>query len=301
MHQFTLAQGSVMESQEWITTQEAADRLGVTTARIRQMVAENQISARKMGSKYRGQWQIKSSEIEKRIHDKGVTQTMHVKNRMTPNPIVANPKTNYNEALSLMKKNHIQHLPIVNDKGKPIGIVTQDEMLRAEPSHVTSLNVFEIASFLDNVTMEKIMTSPVLAVDESCSITNAANFMLLNEIDSLLVMRDETFVGIITIADIFKTFIEITGGGQPGTRIEAKLPNQKGHLAPFIQALSNAGSYIVSLAISNNESPDYGYMDVKERGGNEEDIRKELDKLGYVEIVSFRHSDSDKILSFGRE
>ena len=288
-----------MESKEWISTQEAAELLGVTTARIRQMVAENQISARKMGSKYRGQWQIKSSDIEKRLHEKGVTQTMRVKNRMTPNPIVANPKTNYNEALRLMKQNHIRHLPIVDKKGVPVGIVTQGDMLRAEPSPVTTLNVFEIASFLDNVTMETLMTSPVLAVDESCSITNAANFMLINEIDSLLVTRDEALVGIITIADIFKTFIEITGGGQSGSRIEAKMPIQKGHLAPFVQALTNAGSFIVSLAISNDE--DYGYLDVKERGGDEDEMRKEIDKLGYVEILSFRQSDSDKLLTFGKE
>ena len=290
-----------MEQKEWITTQEAAERLGVSTARIRQMVAQDQISARKIGGKYRGQWQIKSSEVEKRLFEKGVTLAMRVKNRMTPNPIVATIKTNYNEALRLMKKNHIQHLPIVDEKGRPVGIVTQNDMLRAQPSPVTTLSVYEIASFLDNVTMDKLMTSPVLAVDESCSITNAANFMLANEIDSLLVMREETLSGIITIADIFRTFIEITGGGQPGTRIEAKIPNQKGHLAPFIQALSNAGSFIVSLAISNEESTDYGYMDVKERGGNDDDIRKELDKLGYVEIVSFRKSDSDKLLSLGKE
>jgi len=289
-----------MEEEVWITTQEAADRLGVTTARIRQMVAENQIGARKMGSKYRGQWQVKASEVEKRIHEKGVTQTMRVKNRMTPNPIVADPKTNYNEALRLMKQNHIKHLPIVDKNGKPIGIVTQHGMLHATPSPVTTLNVFEIASYLDNVTMESIMTSPVLAVDESCSITNAANFMLINKIDSLLVMRDETLVGIITSADIFRTFVEITGGGQPGTRIEARLPNEKGHFAPFIQALSNAGSYIVSVALSSNED-DYGYWDVKERGGNEEEMRKELDKLGYVEIISFRQSDSDKLLTLGKD
>lgn len=288
-----------METKEWITTQEAADRLGVTTARIRQMVAENQVGAQKMGSKYRGQWQIKANDIEKLLHLKGVTQAMRVKNRMTPNPIVATLKTNFNEALRLMKLNNIQHLPVVDAKGKPVGIVTQSDMLRTEPSPVTTLNVFEIASYLDNVTMEKIMTSPVLAVDESCSITNAADFMLINKIDSLLVMREENLVGIITIADIFKTFIEITGGGQPGSRIEARIPNQKGHLAPFIQAFSNAGSYIVSLAITTSENNDYGYMDLKERGGNEDDIRKELDKLGYVEIVSFRHSDSDKLLTFG--
>ncbi|NTU50569.1 MAG: CBS domain-containing protein [Desulfobulbaceae bacterium] len=289
-----------MEEKEWISTQEAAERLGVTSARIRQMVAEKQIGARKMGSKYRGQWQINLNDVEKRLHEKGVTQTMRVKNRMTPNPIVANPKTNYNEALRLMKQNQIKHLPILDEKGKPIGIVTQHGMLHATPSPVTTLNVFEIATFLDNVTMESIMTSPVLAVDESCSITNAANFMLINKIDSLLVMRDETLVGIITSADIFRTFVEITGGGQPGTRIEARLPNEKGHLAPFIQALSNAGSYIVSLALSSNED-DYGYWDVKERGGNEDEIRKELDKLGYAEIISFRPSDSDKLLTLGKD
>jgi acetoin utilization protein AcuB len=288
-----------VEVKEWITTQEAADRLGVTTARIRQMVAENQLSAQKMGSKYRGQWQIKASEIEKRLHEKGINQAMRVKNRMTPNPIVATLKTNFNEALRLMKLNNIEHLPIVDAKGRPVGMVTQSDMLRTQPSPATTLNVFEIASYLDNVTMDKIMTSPVLAVDEACSITNAANFMLANKIDSLLVMRDDELVGIITIADIFRTFIEITGGSQPGSRIEARIPNQKGHLAPFIQALSNAGSYIVSLAITTSENNDFGYVDVKERGGNEGDIRQELDKLGYVEIASFRHSDSDKILTFG--
>jgi hypothetical protein len=40
---------------------------------------------------------------------------------------------------------------------------------------------------------------------------------------------------------------------------------------------------------------------VKERGGDEDEIRKELDKLGYVEILSFHHSDSDKVLTFGKE
>ena len=289
-----------MSSEEWITTQAAAEKLGVTTARIRQMVAENQLEARKMGTKYRGQWQIKASEIEKRLHAKGVTETMRVKNRMTPNPIVASPKTNFNEAMRLMQQNHIKHLPVVDSHGKLVGIVTQGDMLRAEPSPVTTLSVYEIASLLEKVTMEKIMSSPVVAVDEACSITNAARFMLENEVTCLPVVRDSKLVGIITDTDIFKTFVEITGGTQSGSRIEARMPDQKGQLAPFIQALSNAGSYIVSVAISYEESGEHGYVDVKERGGEENQIRAELEKLNDVEVLSFRPSDDDKVLKFGK-
>jgi acetoin utilization protein AcuB len=219
---------------------------------------------------------------------------------MTPNPIVVTPKTNYNEALRLMQQNHIKCLPVVDQKNDLVGIVTQGDMLRAEPSPVTSLSVFEIASLLEKVTMSKIMTSPVYAVDQSCSITNAASFMLEKEVDSLPVISEGKLVGIITDTDIFKTFVEITGGAQAGSRIEARMPDQKGQLAPFIQALSNADSYIVSVAISYEGSGDYGYVDVKERGGNEAKIRAELEKLSGVEILSFRPGDDDNLLTFGR-
>ena len=224
---------------------------------------------------------------------------MRVKNRMTHNPITASPKTNYNEALRIMQQNDIKHLPILDSHEKLVGIVTHNDMLEAEPSPVTSLSVFEIASLLEKVTMETIMKRPVLAIHENCSITNAANFMLSNEIGCLPVMREDKLVGIITDTDIFKIFIEMTGGGQAGSRIEARIPDQKGQLAPFVQAITNADSYIVSVAITYDESGNYGYVDVKERGGDEARIREEIDQLSNVEIIEFRPSEDDHLLRFG--
>ena len=64
--------------------------------------------------------------------------------------------------------------------------------------------------------------------------------------------------------------------------------------------LSNADSYIVSVAISYEESGEHGYVDVKERGGDEDRIREELAKLQNVEIIAFRPSDDDKVLKFGK-
>ena len=283
---------------KWITTQEAADRLAVSTARIRQMVADGQLTAQKVGNKYRGQWQIMASDVEKRFYKKGATYKMRVKNRMSPSPITAFPETNYNEALRLMQQNEIKSLPIVNKKGKLVGIVTRGDMLKAEPSPVTTLSAYEIVSLLEKVTMKKIMNSPVYAVDENCSITNAASFMLENKITCLPIVQDEKLVGIITDTDIFKTFVEITGGGQAGTHIEARMPDQQGQLAPFVQAVTNAGSYIASIVI-NYEENGYGYVDVKERGGDETLIQEELKKLTSVDNINFRASGQDKLLQFG--
>lgn len=287
-----------MDDKEWIVTREAASRLGVTPARIRQLVSEGKLTAQKLGGKYRGQWLVKSSDVMDRLKTKGDNGKMKVKNRMTANPVVASPYTSYNEAIRLMEKNDVQHLPIVTKNGELVGIVTHSDMLRAEPSRVITLSVYEIASLLEKVTLSQIMSSPVYVVEGSCSISNAANFMLEKEIGCLPVVKDGELVGIITDTDIFKTFVEVTGGGEAGMKMEVKMPDKKGELARLTQALYKARSYIVSLAITYDSSGDYWYADFKERGGDEEKIREELEKLGTAEITEFSPSDCDKLLEF---
>lgn len=288
-----------MNDQNWITTRAAAEILGVSTARIRQLVAEKNLEAKKLGDKYRGQWLINTTSIESRLQKKGKDSTMRVKSRMTRAPITASPKTSFNEAIKLMDNNSIHHLPIINKKGELVGIVTRNDMLRAEPSRVSTLSIYEIAALLDKVTMSQLMSSPVLAINEDCSISEAAHFMVESDIGCLPVTNDDKLIGIITDSDIFKTFIEVTGGGESGTRIEAKLPNIKGQLADFTRVVADAGSWIVSLTLTYEESGEYFYIDIKERGGDENMIRSELDKMGSVENIQFNPFTSNQLLKIG--
>ncbi|GEM_PF-26461 len=290
-----------MDNTTWISTKEAADILGVSTARVRQLVAAGQLSANKLGGKYRGQWMISTSDIINRlsISGKGESRPMRVKNRMTRAPITAQPKTTYNEALRLMENNNIHHLPIVNKKGRLVGIVSRSDMLEAEPSRVSTLSIFEIASLLDKVTMDQLMSHPVKAINDDCSISEAAHFMLETGVGCLPVMEEDKLVGIITDTDIFKTFVEVTGGGESGTRIEAKLPNVMGQLAGFTQAVTESGGWIVSLAMTYDESGEYFYIDMKERGGDETKLQEELDKMGTVEYVRFSPCSAEQLLEIG--
>jgi acetoin utilization protein AcuB len=222
---------------------------------------------------------------------------MKVSHRMTTNPITATPKTSYREAIHLMQGNHVNHLPIVTDKGRLVGLVTQEDMLSASPSPVTSLSVFEIYSLLDKIKMEQIMSKPVLAVKADCSLPAAARFMVDNDVGCLPVMEGDKLIGIITDTDIFKAFIEVMGGGQPGSRIEVELPDKKGQLAATLSAMAAAGSSIVSVTVFEDR-PGYAIVDIKERGGDEKKLREELEKLGTAEIIEFRPDEEYELLSF---
>jgi len=223
---------------------------------------------------------------------------MKVKHRMTSNPITAKPHTTYREAMQLMQDNHVNHLPILTEKGKLVGLVTYADMLGASPSPVTSLSVFEIYSLLDKIKMDQIMSKPVLAVEEECSLPAAARFMVDNDIGCLPVMDGNKMVGIITDTDIYKAFIEVMGGGQPGTHVEMELPDEKGVLATILGAMAAADSSIVSVSVFNDR-PGYAIVDIKERGGDEKKLRAELEKLGTGEILEFRPSEDYCLLSFG--
>jgi acetoin utilization protein AcuB len=221
---------------------------------------------------------------------------MQVKNRMTANPVVASPDTTYWEAMKLLKENEISHLPVVDGRGKVVGLVSESDLMSTGPSRVTSLSVYEIHTLLDELTLKQIMSTPVLAIKEDCGLSSAAGFMVEHDIGSLLVMRDSELVGIITETDVFKTFVEVLGGSQPGARVEVQVADEKGMLAQATQAFADAGSYIYSLTTFQDEAGKYTLASFKETGATEENLRGEVDKRPGVELLEFHPTEADVVL-----
>ncbi len=114
------------------------------------------------------------------------------------------------DALNLMKSEQIRRAPVVKDNNL-IGIVSDDDLLNASPSPVTSLSVWEINYLLSKITVSDVMTKNVLTVTEDTPIEEAARIMADNKIGGLPVMRDGNVTGIITETDLFKIFLELMG------------------------------------------------------------------------------------------
>ena len=85
--------------------------------------------------------------------------------RMTPNPITISPDLPIAEALEQMRHDKVHRFPVVDKKGKMVGIVTHKDLLYASPSSVTSLNVWEVTYLLNQIKVKEVMTKEVITVD----------------------------------------------------------------------------------------------------------------------------------------
>lgn len=188
---------------------------------------------------------------------------MLVGNRMSHPVITVYPDTLLQDALDLMHKEKIRRLPVVDHRGKLIGIVSERVLLKAYPSDATSLSVWEMRSIMKKVTIEEFLTREVITVTEDTPLEEAARIMTDNHISGLPVMRDDKLVGFITETDLFKIFLEVMGARDPGVRITAEVTRQPGVLASITKAIHELGGDIMALGTFMGESADTGEILVK--------------------------------------
>ncbi len=132
-----------------------------------------------------------------------------VKDWMKRDVIVAGPELGMLDAHKLMRDHQIRRLPIVNRRGKLVGIVTRSDIRRAEPSGATTLNVWELNYLLANLQLRDIMTkNEVVTCRPDDTVKTAALRMKESKIGALPVVDDQgRVVGIITESDIFRILI----------------------------------------------------------------------------------------------
>jgi len=204
---------------------------------------------------------------------------MLVKDRMTPDPITIGSTESFHEALRLIREHKIRRLPVTDKTGKLVGIVTEKDLLYASPSPATTLSVYEVNYLLSKMRVEQVMSKPVISVEASLPLEEAARVMVDKGIGSLVVTHEGKMVGIITETDIFKVFVEMLGGGHPSTRITVRVVEQKGSLADLAGRIAAAGGNIHSLATFAGDDPTHRFIAARVEGIQLETIASEQIEL----------------------
>ena len=176
---------------------------------------------------------------------------MLVRDLMTQKPIVGAPEMSVPDALTLLRGRKIHHLPVVDEKGRLIGIVTEQDLLHASASSVTTLSVWELPSLLARITVSMVMVKEVETVGEDTPVEEAARIMADQGIGCLPVV-DGTggMTGLVTKADLFRAFMELLGGRRRGVRVWAQTPDTKGTIAKITGAIAAISGDIVGLGFN---------------------------------------------------
>lgn len=135
---------------------------------------------------------------------------MLVRDRMSSPAVTVAPNTPFQDALQQMRDHRFRRLPVIDPKGKLVGIISERDLLHAAPSSATSLSIWEVHYLLTKIQVRDIMTADVITTTPDTPIEDAASVMATHKIGGLPVVDgDGNVIGVITETDIFGTFVEM--------------------------------------------------------------------------------------------
>jgi acetoin utilization protein AcuB len=131
-----------------------------------------------------------------------VATEMKVKDVMTVNPLTAAPDTTVRAAIALMRERGIQHLPVVDDAGRLVGILTDRDIRHAALVPALAEYVPWEHRRLKALRVRDVMTWSVVTTDPDASLVQAGWMMFQRRIGSLPVVDNAHLVGILTEHDV---------------------------------------------------------------------------------------------------
>jgi len=115
-----------------------------------------------------------------------------VRDIMSKDVKVVRPDSSVKEVVATMNKFDIGSILVVQGK-RPVGIITERDILR---------RVVQPCLAPETLTARQVMTSPLLTINETASIDEAAKLMAKEKVKKLPVMDKQKLVGIVTLTDI---------------------------------------------------------------------------------------------------
>lgn len=139
-----------------------------------------------------------------------------VRTAMTRNPVCIAPGTTVPEAMALLKRHRIRHLPVV-EGGTLTGIVTDRDLREAMPSDATSLSVWEVMHLIAKLTVREVMTRSVMTVGPDTPLRDAAEMLVTRRIGAVPVISDtHEVVGMLSVTDLLRVYAGLSEVGAGG-------------------------------------------------------------------------------------
>lgn len=144
---------------------------------------------------------------------------MFISKVMTKNVVTIDKNADISQAHEKMFKHHFRHLPVVDENNLLVGIVTDRDIRSALPSSplADEDSRKEWKSFSE-LKMKDIMTKDPVTISPLDTIQDALLLLHKKHFGALPVVDDQGKpIGIISVRDLLREFINVLGLEEPGT------------------------------------------------------------------------------------
>lgn len=137
-----------------------------------------------------------------------------IRDVMTQDVVTARPETTFKEIIELLHRNDITAVPVVDENGRPVGVVSEADLIRSEADKPEGLHRAALRlrphdrTRAHAETAQGLMTSPAITAQPEWSIVKAARVMNHQKLKRFPVV-DETgrLIGIVSRVDLLSPFL----------------------------------------------------------------------------------------------
>ena len=128
---------------------------------------------------------------------------MLVQDAMTSTVVSASPEQTLRDAIELLRRQRIRHLP-VTDNQRLVGIVTDRDVKRATPSVLTGVGKEEYDAALVAIKIGQFMTRDPITISRRSPLKRAVEIFINTRVGALPVVENGQLVGILSDVDILR-------------------------------------------------------------------------------------------------
>jgi CBS domain-containing protein len=119
---------------------------------------------------------------------------------MTTDLVTVQPEASIEEAIELLLGQQISGLPVTDDDGRLVGVVTEFALLAVTYDRRVK-----------NHTVSQHMTREVITVDIDDPVSRVADLCIVHRVRRVPVMKDGRLVGVIARRDVLRALVESAG------------------------------------------------------------------------------------------
>lgn len=182
---------------------------------------------------------------------------MPVKDWMSTELVTVNEDTSVMEASQLCREKGVRRLPVLNKKGRLVGMVSDRDIKEASPSKATTLDVHELYYLLSKLKIKDIMSKTPITIGPDETIEKAAVVMLKRRISGLPVLDSQgNLIGLLTQGDVFRVLTSITGIYQGGVLFAFELEDRPGSIKEVADVIRKTGGRLCSILTHYENAPE---------------------------------------------